>query len=816
MTMDYEVRIDDKFLKGDHKDGEVLTSSELNELENVVKTAINANYEDIQKLNNGELPVGDASTLAGASLSTYNDEALQNSDTKVPTSMQVKQYVDGAVSDIDLEGYYTKREVDDIVAIYDSNGNGIVDNAEKVNNHTVNKDVPSDAKFTDTVVTKTSELTNDSGFLTSETDPVFNASPAKTITSNDISKWNNKQDKLVSGSNIKTVNGANILGSGNVNIPVDITAGDNVTIDENNVISVDLSGTQDKIDSSHKLNSDLVDDSESAHKFVSVVDKSNWNGKYAKPGTGIPKTDLSSDVQTSLGKADSALQEHQDISGKQDIIQYSTIPTAASSLVGKIIQYVGATNGSYTNGYFYKCVENSGSYTWENIEVQTNSGGGTGGASILLRTISDTAPTTGLAEDDKYYSITNNKIYTYDGSEWNEGETPEVGQYYITTDLYQSYIYDTIKTALVPTNEFVYIWDGTQVGSGDARLPIFNYYIKLLKRNIPATIKVVLSNYSGTTHPFDFRVTVDLVPITNPRAADIYLSGFTGLFTINSYLYKYSTYVQNDRNVVNVVQSGNLYCYDFVTMYSSSYANSGSSVLATNNTKAFTPNSDYNPSTVKFVKDTVDEKTTLLNYDGGTHNKIYLSSDNTFGTTAPSSDVESGYHGSNYTINYTYTSAQSITPATKYLLHLVKMLKSSSINTQDITADISIIRNDSAILTKTISIGTIPSTSGTANTTTVALEGEFSFGLDEPLAIQNGDIFRIVLKSSYNYSSAFAGVIYSSSTNPTYIEQYSGGVDSNYVYDTIGGVTKTQHEINAQIGDINTILNSLVSVGGGN
>lgn len=37
---------------------------------------------------------------------------------------------------------------------------------------------------------------------------------------------------------------------------------------------------------------------------------------YAKPEDGIPKTDLASAVQTSLGKADTALQAHQDISGK--------------------------------------------------------------------------------------------------------------------------------------------------------------------------------------------------------------------------------------------------------------------------------------------------------------------------------------------------------------------------------------------------------------------------------------------------------------------------------------------------------------------
>lgn len=40
--------------------------------------------------------------------------------------------------------------------------------------------------------------------------------------------------------------------------------------------------------------------------------------KYTKPAAGIPKSDLASDVQASLGKADTALQKHQDISGKQD------------------------------------------------------------------------------------------------------------------------------------------------------------------------------------------------------------------------------------------------------------------------------------------------------------------------------------------------------------------------------------------------------------------------------------------------------------------------------------------------------------------
>ena len=149
--MNYNVRIDDNFLRGDHVDGEVLQHTDLNELESVAKTAINANYEDIQKLQDGTILIGNSEKLNGATLSTYAEETLQNSDTKVPTSAQAKQYIDTAISQIDLSGYYTKREVDDIVEIYDSDGNGIVDNAEKVNNHTVDIDVPANAKFTDTV-----------------------------------------------------------------------------------------------------------------------------------------------------------------------------------------------------------------------------------------------------------------------------------------------------------------------------------------------------------------------------------------------------------------------------------------------------------------------------------------------------------------------------------------------------------------------------------------------------------------------------------------------------------------------------------------
>ena len=76
-----------------------------------------------------------------------------------------------------------------------------------------------------------------------------------------------------------------------------------------------LATKQAVINSGNKLSADYVDDTSTTNKFVTSSDKSNWNAKYDKPSGGIPKTDLASAVQTSLGKADSAVQ---DVSGKED------------------------------------------------------------------------------------------------------------------------------------------------------------------------------------------------------------------------------------------------------------------------------------------------------------------------------------------------------------------------------------------------------------------------------------------------------------------------------------------------------------------
>ncbi len=58
-------------------------------------------------------------------------------------------------------------------------------------------------------------------------------------------------------------------------------------------------------------------------------------------------------------------------------VQFSTMPTADSTTVGKIVQYVGTTDANYTNGYFYIGTtdgEETPTYSWGKLQVQDGDG----------------------------------------------------------------------------------------------------------------------------------------------------------------------------------------------------------------------------------------------------------------------------------------------------------------------------------------------------------------------------------------------------------------------------------------------------------
>lgn len=58
---------------------------------------------------------------------------------------------------------------------------------------------------------------------------------------------------------------------------------------------------------------------------------------------------------------------------KNAINKYSSMPTAASTNEGWIVQYTGTTDATYTHGYIYECVSDGGNpatYSWTRVDVQ--------------------------------------------------------------------------------------------------------------------------------------------------------------------------------------------------------------------------------------------------------------------------------------------------------------------------------------------------------------------------------------------------------------------------------------------------------------
>ena len=108
--------------------------------------------------------------------------------------------------------------------------------------------------------------------------------------------------------------------------------------------------------------------------------------------------------QTSITASDIGAASTAQLNSKQDILQYETLPTASADELGNIYQFVGATDSTCTNGYFYKCTESGGVYSWVQTDVQPSSSGGisdvtvngtsvvSGGvATITCATIDDTS-----------------------------------------------------------------------------------------------------------------------------------------------------------------------------------------------------------------------------------------------------------------------------------------------------------------------------------------------------------------------------------------------------------------------------------------
>lgn len=129
-------------------------------------------------------------------------------------------------------------------------------------------------------------------------------------------------------------------------------------------------------------------------------------------------------AQNPVYKFDTAL-GNIDLSGYQEKMQYTVLPLPTDDLEGVIVQFIGATTLNYTNGYFYKCVEdpqNAGTYIW--VEHSTQSDEDT-------KTQVEILPVATSALEDKIYQYIGETTQDYiNGHFYKCVEDPEtVGSY---------------------------------------------------------------------------------------------------------------------------------------------------------------------------------------------------------------------------------------------------------------------------------------------------------------------------------------------------------------------------------------------------
>ncbi len=99
----------------------------------------------------------------------------------------------------------------------------------------------------------------------------------------------------------------------------------------------------------------------SAAKNITSENISSWNnkGSYSKPSGGIPKTDLAQAVQDSLGKADSALQSVP--ATYRTAADQDTIDAGKAAKIRKGLAY---PDSGFVAGIFYSLGSISGSHSW--------------------------------------------------------------------------------------------------------------------------------------------------------------------------------------------------------------------------------------------------------------------------------------------------------------------------------------------------------------------------------------------------------------------------------------------------------------------
>ena len=267
------------------------------------------------------------------------------------------------------------------------------------------------------VPTKTSELINDSGFITNETDPTV-PNYVKQITLAEINSWNNKQDTLVSGSTIKTINNTSLLGSGNINVDVNYTAGTGIDI-TSDVISNTITSYNDLDDLPEipTKTSDLTNDSD----FITSDELSDvaFSGSYADLSNTPEIPQFTSELTNDSGFIDKDVNDltYYTLSSNlssvatsgdyDDLLNKPTIPTVNNATL--TIQKNGTTIDTFT--------ANSSTDKTVNVTVPTNTSELTNNSGFITNSVNNLT----------YYTLSSNlSTVATSGSYTDLSNTPTI------------------------------------------------------------------------------------------------------------------------------------------------------------------------------------------------------------------------------------------------------------------------------------------------------------------------------------------------------------------------------------------------------
>lgn len=198
-----------------------------------------------------------------------------------------------------------------------------------------------------------------------------------TDTKGQVTSVNNKtgavtvQETLVSGTNIKTINGQDILGSGDLELSTYLpypagwtTTGTTFSFCDD--IANDNTAIVGKAYLGEVTLNDLPANMGNAEIVVEIMAGTNANDKV------IVLTSTSGNTAPYMWKY-TYWNNGADVSGWigfEQNFRFDALPTPSSDWLDKVVQYTGADNGTLVNGYFYVCTFDGANYGWTQKNVQ--------------------------------------------------------------------------------------------------------------------------------------------------------------------------------------------------------------------------------------------------------------------------------------------------------------------------------------------------------------------------------------------------------------------------------------------------------------